>query len=104
VEDFPEFVARMGDLMRRPYDWSEGRQDPEADHPAGLRRQRHASSPSTSCASTSCSAGFCATAGWDGSGVARHRLAILPGVTHYAMSDAPGLIDTALAFLASAEG
>jgi hypothetical protein len=41
-------------------------------------------------------------AGWDGAGMARHRLAILPGVTHYEMSDAPGLVDTALAFLEGA--
>ena len=41
-------------------------------------------------------------AGWDGSGMSRHRLAILPGVTHYDLSDAPGLIDAALAFLGDA--
>lgn len=41
--------------------------------------------------------------GWGGAGMARHRLAILPGVTHYEMSDAPGLVDTALAFLEGAE-
>jgi len=38
-------------------------------------------------------------AGWDGSKMARHRLAILPGITHYSMSDAPLLAETALAFL-----
>lgn len=43
-------------------------------------------------------------AGWDGAGMARHRLAILPGVTHHEMSDARGLVNTALAFLDGADG
>jgi pimeloyl-ACP methyl ester carboxylesterase len=38
-------------------------------------------------------------AGWDGAGMVRHRLAILPGVTHYTMSDAPELAEAALGFL-----
>ena len=29
-------------------------------------------------------------AGWDGSGVTRHRLAVLPGVTHYDINVVPG--------------
>ena len=37
--------------------------------------------------------------GWDGSGMPRHRLAILPGITHYEMPDAPALAETALEFL-----
>jgi pimeloyl-ACP methyl ester carboxylesterase len=37
--------------------------------------------------------------GWDGSGRPRHRLAILPGVTHYAMAVAPALAPTISAFL-----
>jgi hypothetical protein len=36
--------------------------------------------------------------------MARHRLAILPGVTHHEMSDARGLVNTALAFLDGADG
>ena len=43
--------------------------------------------------------GWQGDAGWDGSKMARHRLAILPGITHYSMSDAPLLAETALAFL-----
>jgi pimeloyl-ACP methyl ester carboxylesterase len=37
--------------------------------------------------------------GWDGSGRPRHRLAILPGVTHYAMAEAPGLPAAVIPFL-----
>ncbi|MGN6486956.1 MAG: alpha/beta fold hydrolase [Devosia sp.] len=36
---------------------------------------------------------------WDGSGMNRNRLAILPGVTHYTMMAEPRLAETALAFL-----
>ncbi len=38
-------------------------------------------------------------AGWDGVGMTRHRLAILPGVTHYAIDTAPALAATAAIFL-----
>jgi pimeloyl-ACP methyl ester carboxylesterase len=37
--------------------------------------------------------------GWDGSGRPKSRLAILPGLTHYAMGNAPALAVTAIAFL-----
>jgi pimeloyl-ACP methyl ester carboxylesterase len=37
--------------------------------------------------------------GWDGSGRPASRLAILPGVTHYTMFNAPALADTVIAFL-----
>ena len=38
-------------------------------------------------------------AGWDRSGMTHHRLAILPGVTHYDMNTAPALSATVLPFL-----
>lgn len=37
--------------------------------------------------------------GWDGSGVTKHRLAILPGVTHYAMGASPKLAEAVIPFL-----
>lgn len=38
-------------------------------------------------------------AGWDGSGISNARLAILPGVTHYNITDSPLLISAVLPFL-----
>jgi pimeloyl-ACP methyl ester carboxylesterase len=38
-------------------------------------------------------------AGWDNSGLTKHRLAILPGITHYSMNTAPGLPAAAVPFL-----
>ncbi len=40
--------------------------------------------------------------GYDGSGISRARLAILPGVTHYAISSSPILVSTATRFLDAA--
>lgn len=37
--------------------------------------------------------------GWDGSGISNARLAILPGVTHYAMGLALALAPTVISFL-----
>lgn len=37
--------------------------------------------------------------GWDGSGMTKHRLAILPGVTHYAMGADPKLSEAVIPFL-----
>lgn len=97
-DDFPEFVARMGELLRTPFDWSK---DAAALKPDTLLVYGDSDcfEPEHIVRFYQLLGGFLRDGGWDGSGVARHRLAILPGVTHYAMSDAPGLVDAALAFL-----
>jgi len=102
VEDFPEFVARMGEAIRRPYDWSE---DVRNLKPTTLLVYGDSDmfEPEHIVRFYQLLGGGLRDAGWDGAGMARHRLAILPGVTHYEMSDAPGLVDTALAFLGDAE-
>jgi pimeloyl-ACP methyl ester carboxylesterase len=96
--DFPEFVARMRRAICTPYNWSEqvkglkpttllvyGDSDMfEMEHIIRFYQLL---------------GGGLRDAGWDGAGMGRHRLAILPGVTHYTMSGAPGLTDVALGFL-----
>lgn len=98
VEDFPEFVMRMGRGIRTPYDWSD---------------QVKALKPTTLLAYGDSDmfplehivrfyqmlGGGQRDAGWDGSGMTRHRLAILPGVTHYIMSSAPQFAEVTLGFL-----
>ncbi|KQZ26117.1 alpha/beta fold hydrolase [Caulobacter sp. Root1472] len=103
VEDFPEFVERMGEAIRRPYDWSE---DARALKPTTLLVYGDSDmfEPEHIVRFYQLLGGGLRDAGWDGAGMSRHRLAILPGVTHYEMSDAPGLVDVTLAFLAQAEG
>jgi pimeloyl-ACP methyl ester carboxylesterase len=102
VEDFPEFVARMGEAIRKPYDWSE---EVRTLKPTTLLVYGDSDmfEPEHIVRFYQLLGGGLRDGGWDRSGVARHRLAILPGVTHYEMSDAPGLVDTALAFLESTE-
>jgi pimeloyl-ACP methyl ester carboxylesterase len=102
VEDFPEFVARMGQIIRTPFDWSK---DVEMLKPTTLLVYGDSDmfEPGHIIRFYQLLGGGLRDAGWDGAGMARHRLAILPGVTHYAMSDAPGLTETALAFLEGAQ-
>ena len=98
VEDFPEFVARMGEAIRTRFDWSD---DARALKPATLLVYGDSDmfEPEHIVRFYQLLGGGLRDPGWDGSGMVRHRLAILPGVTHYEMSDAPGLVDAALAFL-----
>lgn len=97
-EDFETFVARMGECMQTPFDWS--------GDLAGLKPttllvfgDSDMFRPEHIIEFYQHLGGGLADAGWDGSGMSRHRLAILPGVTHYEMLDAPGLVAAALAFL-----
>ncbi len=103
VEDFPEFTHRMGEAIRRPYDWS---QEARTLKPTTLLVYGDSDmfEPERIVRFYQLLGGGLRDGGWDGSGMARHRLAILPGVTHYEMSDAPGLVDAALAFLGDGEG
>jgi pimeloyl-ACP methyl ester carboxylesterase len=103
VEDFPEFVERMGEVIRRPFDWS---QEAKTLKPTTLLVYGDSDvfEPEHIVRFYQLLGGGLHDAGWDGAGMSRHRLAILPGVTHYDMSDAPGLVDAALAFLDRAEG
>jgi pimeloyl-ACP methyl ester carboxylesterase len=98
VEDFPEFMERMGRAIRTPYDWSA---DVAALKPTTLLVYGDSDmfEPEHIVRFYQMLGGGLRDAGWDGSGKARHRLAILPDVSHYEMSDAPALADVATAFL-----
>ncbi|CEJ13163.1 Haloacetate dehalogenase H-1 [bacterium YEK0313] len=98
VEDFAEFVARMGEALRQPYDWSE---EAAALKPTTLLVYGDSDifEPGHIVRFYQLLGGGLRDGGWDGSGMVRHRLAILPGVTHYTLPDAPGLVDMARAFL-----
>ena len=98
VEDFPEFVERMGEAIRTPYNWAE---QVKGLKPTTLLIYGDSDmfEPEHIIRFYQLLGGWQGDAGWDGSKMARHRLAILPGVTHYSMSDATLLAETALAFL-----
>jgi len=97
-EDFPRLLDRMGDLMRRPYDWSGDVQkltmpvmlifgDSDMYRPEHVIRFYQLLG------------GGQRDAGWGREHMSRNRLAILPNLTHYEMFMSPALVATALPFL-----
>lgn len=97
-DDFAEFVSRMGEMIRTPYDWSD---EAKTLQPTTLLVYGDSDMfyPEHIVAFYQLLGGGLRDGGWDGAAKSRHRLAILPGVTHYDMPDTPALVDTALAFL-----
>jgi pimeloyl-ACP methyl ester carboxylesterase len=100
VSDWPVLLTKMGDLLRQDYDWSR-----EA---AGIRsptllvygdadavRTAHA----VECFEVL--GGGKKDGGWDGAGISKARLSILPGVTHYNIFSSPALASAAANFLNS---
>ena len=97
-DDFPRLLDRMGDLMRRPYDWS-------ADvakltmpvmlvfGDSDMYRPEHV------VRFYQLLGGGQRDAGWMRENMPRNRLAILPNLTHYEMFMSPALVATTLPFL-----
>lgn len=98
VDDFPRLLDRMGELMRKPYDWSGdvgklqmpvmlvfGDSDMfRPEHIVEFYRLL---------------GGGLRDAGWMREHMSQNRLAILPDMTHYEMFMAPELAHTVLPFL-----
>jgi pimeloyl-ACP methyl ester carboxylesterase len=98
VDDWPVLVSQLAELLHLDYDWSAevpGLQAPvmlvigDAD---GLP-------PSHAAEFFALLGGGQRDAGFDGSGMTRHRLAVLPGVTHYDINVQPALAAAAVPFL-----
>jgi pimeloyl-ACP methyl ester carboxylesterase len=96
---FPSLMDATGDLLRTPYDWTgsiKGLPMPvmlvyaDAD---GI-------SPSAAAEFYGLLGGGQRDATWDGSQRVASRLAILPGMTHYNMLEAPALPQVLASFLA----
>ena len=97
-DDFPRLLDTMGELMRKPYDWS-------ADvkrltmptmlvfGDSDMYRLEHVMEFYRLLG------GGAKDAGWDRAGMSKNRLAILPNVTHYEMAMAPAFVPTVLPFL-----
>jgi pimeloyl-ACP methyl ester carboxylesterase len=97
-QDFPRLLDRMGELMRKPYDWSEDVKklqmpvmlvygDSDMYRPEHIVRFYQLLG------------GGLRDAGWQREHMSRNRLAILPDRTHYDMAYAPALVPTVLPFL-----
>ena len=97
-KDFPRLLDRMGELMRRPSDWSEDVKKLSIPvmlvyGDADMIRPEHI------VQFYQLLGGGLKDAGWQREHMSRARLAILPDVTHYDMFLSPALAPTILPFL-----
>jgi pimeloyl-ACP methyl ester carboxylesterase len=97
-QDFPRLLDRMGEFMRRPYDWSANVK--QLTMPvmlvygdADMVRPEHMVS------FYQLLGGGLRDAGWMREHMSRNRLAILPDLTHYEIGAAPIVATTVLPFL-----
>jgi pimeloyl-ACP methyl ester carboxylesterase len=99
-EDWPVLLTKLGRLLGKDYDWSQGVAAMEAPTlivvgDADSVRTAHA------VRFFELLGGGKADAGWDGSGMSNARLAILPATTHYNIFFSPALASTVTPFLDS---
>jgi pimeloyl-ACP methyl ester carboxylesterase len=102
-KDFPRLLDRMGEYMRRPYDWSE--EVKKLSIPvmlvygdADMVRPEHI------VQFYQLLGGGLKDAGWQRENMSRNRLAIIPDVTHYEMFLSPALAPTILPFIDGKSG
>ncbi|HET9275713.1 MAG TPA: alpha/beta hydrolase [Gemmatimonadales bacterium] len=101
--DFPRLLDRMGEYMRRSYDWSD-----EVRRLAGPVLLVYGDSdmyrPEHIVQFYQLLGGGLRDAGWAREHISRNRLAILPDLTHYEIFFAPELVRTVLPFLDGKSG
>ena len=102
-EDFPKLLDRMGEYMRKPYDWSEDVKKLRIPTmivfgDSDMYRPEHV------VKFYQLLGGGLKDAGWQREHMSKNRLAILPDVTHYDMFLSPALPKTALPFLSGQTG
>ncbi len=98
VDDWVVLLTKLGDLLRKVYDWSN---DVLSITAPTLIVVGDADSvcPSHAVKFFELLGGGKADAGWDGSGMSRSRLAILPAMTHYTIFSSPALAAAVIPFL-----
>ncbi|MBI3004824.1 MAG: alpha/beta hydrolase [Ignavibacteriales bacterium] len=101
--DFPRLLDRMGEFMRKPYDWTEDVKKLKGPvmlvyGDADMVRPEHI------VRSFQLLGGGLKDAGWQREHMSKNRLAILPNLTHYEMFMAPTLVTTVLPFLNGEQG
>jgi len=98
LEDWPVLLTKLGELLKQEYDWSAA--VPQIRAPT-LLVVGDADSVRTAHAVEFFErlGGGHRDGGWDGAGISRARLAILPGVTHFQIFNLPALAETVTPFL-----
>lgn len=102
-EDFPRLLDRMGESMRKPYDWAEDVKKLRMPvmlvyGDSDMFRPEHVVS------FYQLLGGGLRDAGWMREHMSPNRLAILPDLTHYDIFSAPALAATVLPFLSGESG
>ena len=98
VDDWQTLVNQVTDLIKRDYDWSAD--IPKLQMPVMIvAGDADGLPPRHAVEFFELLGGGLHDANWDMSGKIRHRLAILPGVTHYDMHVAPSLAAAVVQFL-----
>ena len=98
VDDWPVLVRQVSEIMKADYDWSE--QVRALAMPVMLViGDADGLPPSHAVEFFGLLGGGQRDAGFDRSGMTSHRLAILPGVTHYDINVVPALAEAVLPFL-----
>lgn len=102
-EDFPRLLDRMGEYMRKPYDWTEDVKKLKGPvmlvyGDADMIRPEHI------VRFYQLLGGGLKDAGWQREHMSKNRLAILPNLTHYEMFSSPALVTTVLPFLNGEQG
>lgn len=97
-EDFPTLLEKLGEFMKKEYDYSKDI--------AGIKAKTLIVAgdadifpPAHAVEMFGLLGGGKKDGGWDGSGRSNSQLAILPGVTHYAIGNDPRLVEVAIRFL-----
>jgi pimeloyl-ACP methyl ester carboxylesterase len=98
VDDWVVLVTKMGEMLRRDYDWS--------NEVASIQAPTLIVIGDADSMRTSHAVEFFELLGggqkdgsWDGSGMSKSQLAILPGITHYTIFNSPALAAVAIPFL-----
>jgi pimeloyl-ACP methyl ester carboxylesterase len=98
VEDWPVLVTQLTELLRLDYDWSA--EVPGLSMPVMLViGDADGMPPSHAVEFFGLLGGGKRDAGFDGLGMTRHRLAILPGATHYDINLSPALPQAVIPFV-----
>jgi len=97
-EDWPVLLTKLGELLKQDYAWSS---DVAAIKAPTLIVVGDADSVRTLHAVELFErlGGGQADGGWDGSGMSRATLAVMPGTTHYTIFSSPRLASTVIPFL-----
>lgn len=97
-EDWPVLCVKLGDFLKKDYDWS--KELAAIPMPVLLvAGDADALPPSHLAEFFALLGGGKRDAGWDGAGLPKSSLAIIPGATHYNVITSPALGPTVIAFL-----